>query len=307
MHVTLKQAAVFRGVGLHGGAQVTLAVRPAAPGSGIVFERTDRPAGARRIPARFDLVSDTQLCTRLTNEFGVSVGTVEHVMAALAGAGISDAVLALDGDEVPIMDGSARPFLQGFARAGLRRTPGYRRAIEILETVTVESEGRRASLAPAPSFSIAFEIDFADAAIGRQEIVLDMTRDAFAAELGDCRTFGHLAEVEHLRRLGLARGGSLENAIVIDRGRVLNVGGLRRPDEFVRHKVLDAVGDLALAGAPIVGAYTGVKAGHGMTNLLLRALFARPSAWRFVPLPADAMTLGHGAHQPHAEPAAVAV
>jgi UDP-3-O-[3-hydroxymyristoyl] N-acetylglucosamine deacetylase len=205
------------------------------------------------------------------------------------------------------MDGSSRAFVAGFAEVGLVRSGRMRRAIQIVEPVEVEADGRYAALFPAPAFSLRFEIAFDDPAIGRQEIDLAMSGDAFAEELAECRTFGQLAEVEQLRRIGLARGGSLENAIVIDRGRVLNVGGLRRADEFVRHKVLDAVGDLALAGAPIIGRYEGVKAGHEMTNRLLRALFDRPSAWRYVPLGAKGMTLGRGPDRRTAEAASIAV
>ncbi|MEO1274460.1 MAG: UDP-3-O-acyl-N-acetylglucosamine deacetylase [Pseudomonadota bacterium] len=283
MRFTLANTAVFKGVGLHSGRPVTAKVLPAMPGAGIVFERVDAALGTGRIPARYDLVRDTQLCTKLENEHGVSVGTVEHLMAALAGAGIADARIVLDGPEVPIMDGSAQRFIEGFQKAGLVATGTAPEVIEILKPVEVVRDGRRAALLPsdgAPGLAIRFQIEFADPAIGRQEIELGMAGPVFAEELADCRTFGHLAEVEHLRKLGLARGGSLENAVVVDKGRVLNPSGLRRVDEFVRHKALDAVGDLALAGAPIRGVYEGEKAGHEMTNLLLRALFDAPDAWR---------------------------
>ncbi|MEL6267063.1 MAG: UDP-3-O-acyl-N-acetylglucosamine deacetylase [Pseudomonadota bacterium] len=292
MRYTVSTLAVFRGVGLHSGATVTLRVVPARAGSGIRFLRTDVTPGEGLIPARYDLVTDTRLCTRLTNEHGVSVGTVEHVMAALAGTGITDATLTLDGPEVPVMDGSARAFVAGFERVGLAANGPAPTAIRIDRAVTVEHEGKRASLEPAARFGVAFEIDFADPAIGRQSVEVEMGGDAFRRELADCRTFGHLAEVEQLRAMGLARGGGLENAIVVDRGRVLNPGGLRRADEFVRHKALDAVGDLALAGAPIIGLYRGYKAGHDLTNRLLRALFADPTSWSRAPLPAGAMRLG---------------
>ncbi|MEM7498385.1 MAG: UDP-3-O-acyl-N-acetylglucosamine deacetylase [Pseudomonadota bacterium] len=296
MRFTLANTAVFRGIGLHSGRTVTAKVVPAMPGTGIVFERTDTALGMGRIPARYDLVSDTQLCTRLENEHGVSLGTVEHLMAALAGSGIADVRVMVDGPEIPVMDGSARPFVDGFVNAGVVATGAAPDAIEILKPVEVVREDRRAALLPAedtPGLGVRFEIDFADPAIGHQDIALDLAGTRFAEELSDCRTFGHLAEVEQLRRLGLARGGSLENAVVVDKGRVLNPHGLRRSDEFVRHKALDAVGDLALAGAPIHGIYEGTRAGHEMTNLLLRALFADPSAWCRRADPEGVMRLPH--------------
>ncbi|MEO1775743.1 MAG: UDP-3-O-acyl-N-acetylglucosamine deacetylase [Pseudomonadota bacterium] len=292
MRYTLSRAVVFRGTGLHSGQPVVARVAPAAAGAGIAFCRTDVAVGTGWIPARYDLVSDTRLCTKLTNGDGVSVGTVEHLMAALAGCGIADATVTLDGPEVPIMDGSARTFVDRFMAVGLstQRTP--RRAIRILETVGVAKDGKHAALSPSDDFEVRFSIDFPDDAIGHQAVSLLMTGAAFVEEVADCRTFGRLAEVEQLRSVGLARGGSLENAIVIDGGRVLNVGGLRRRDEFVRHKALDAVGDLYLAGAPIIGTYSADRAGHEITNLLLHALFAQPEKWCWDLTPADAMGVG---------------
>ncbi|MEM6489895.1 MAG: UDP-3-O-acyl-N-acetylglucosamine deacetylase [Pseudomonadota bacterium] len=289
MRYTLVRTATFSGVGLHSGARITMRVAPAPAGAGIVFNRSDVPAGFGIVRARYDQVADTQLCTKLANAHGVSVGTVEHLMAALGGCGIHDATITLDGPEVPVMDGSSRAFVARFAAIGVRPVGPAPQAVRILAPVCVESEGRRASLTPAEGIEgleIRFAIDFADAAVGRQDVRLAMVGDAFARELAECRTFGRLAEVESLRRLGLARGGSLDNAVVIDGGRVLNPGGLRRPDEFVRHKALDALGDLTLASAPIIGVYHGHKAGHEMTNRLLRALFDRPEAWTMVPQPA---------------------
>ncbi|MEM8759129.1 MAG: UDP-3-O-acyl-N-acetylglucosamine deacetylase [Pseudomonadota bacterium] len=308
MRFTLANTAIFRGVGLHSGRTVTAKVLPAMPGTKIVFERVDTALGTGRIPARYDMVSDTQLCTKLENAHGVSVGTVEHLMAALAGSGVADARVVLDGPEVPIMDGSARAFVEGFQKAGLVATGETPQAIEVLKPVEVMRDGRRAALLPsegASGLSIRFLIDFADRAIGHQEIEIGMAGTVFAEELAECRTFGHLAEVEQLRQLGLARGGSLENAIVVDRGRVLNPTGLRRQDEFVRHKALDAIGDLALAGAPIHGVYEGERAGHEMTNLLLRALFDDPESWRLhrdaegaMRLPARGITHRRSADRP---------
>ena len=290
---TLKTAVSVNGVGLHGGQPVTMTIVPAPAGHGIVFVRTDVPGDDGFVPARYDLVTDTQLCTKLSNTAGTSVGTVEHVMAALAGLGISDAQICLDGPEVPIMDGSSLPFIEALTRVGTIQTAQDRSAIRILREVRVIDGEKFAALTPSAEFRMDFRIEFADAAIGTQTHQMVLKNGAFVGELSDCRTFGHLHEVEYMRSLGLARGGSLKNAIVVDRGRVLNPEGLRRPDEFVRHKMLDAVGDLALAGAPIIGQYTGVKAGHGLTNQLLRALFATPDAWEW-----DRLSTGDGLYAP---------
>ena len=287
MRKTLKTSAKFAGVGLHGGLPVKMTVSPVASGSGVIFVRIDAEPGQQRIPARYDLVSDTQLCTKLTNEYGVSVGTVEHVMAAIAGCGITDALISLDGPEVPIMDGSSDPFVRGFAEAGIVNQDGTIDAIRILAPITIEEADKRAALLPSDRMEMDYAISFEDKAIGDQRLGMKLGNGAFVDELSDCRTFGHLHEVEHLRAMGLAKGGGLHNAIVVDSGRVLNPEGLRRPDEFVRHKMLDAVGDLALAGAPIIGRYEGVKAGHGITNRLLRALFENPDSWEWATLPSE--------------------
>jgi UDP-3-O-[3-hydroxymyristoyl] N-acetylglucosamine deacetylase len=181
---------------------------------------------------------------------------------------------------VPIMDGSSEPFVQILDRAGRRKQEAARRYIEILQTVTVDEGDKRASLSPSDRFEVAFEIAFDSKAIGRQRVDLAVDEESFRAELSDCRTFGFVRDVEALRAIGLARGGSMENAVVIDGDRVLNPEGLRRPDEFVRHKALDAVGDLYVLGAPIIGRFEGVLAGHGLNNAIVRALMANPSAWR---------------------------
>ncbi|MEQ8967451.1 MAG: UDP-3-O-acyl-N-acetylglucosamine deacetylase [Azospirillaceae bacterium] len=289
---TLKSAIACKGTGLHSGARVAMTLEPAAPGTGIVFRRTDRPAAEADIPARFDAVADTRLCTVLANEAGTSIGTVEHLMAALRGCGVDNAVVALDGPEVPIMDGSAAPFVFLIECAGTVGQVEPRRVIRVLEPVEVVhgrgAEVRSAHLAPADAAVFDFDIAFDTAAIGRQSHRFELSDGAFKTELADCRTFGFLAEVEQLRAAGLARGGSLANAIVVDGDRVLNEEGLRRADEFVRHKILDAMGDLYLAGAPIIGAYAGDKAGHALNNALLRALFERPEAWCHETAPAEA-------------------
>lgn len=286
MRKTVQTAARFEGVGLHSGASAQATVLPCRLGRGIRFLRTDVAEGTGELPARYDMVTDTRLCTKLSNGHGVSLGTVEHLMAALAGCGVTDALIEVDGPEVPIMDGSSALFVSGLLDAGLVAVAAMPRAIRILRPVRVEDGPRSAALLPAPQFGLRFAIEFPEPAIGAQQLRLSLTGDAFLAELADCRTFCRAGEVEVLRAMGLARGGSLENAIVVEGGKVLNPEGLRRADEFVRHKMLDAVGDLALAGAPIIGRYEGVRAGHEMTNRLLRALFAEPDAWAWArPVP----------------------
>jgi len=219
-------------------------------------------------------------CTTITNAAGVTVSTIEHLMAALVMSGVDNAVVEIDGPEMPIMDGSSIDFIQGLDRAGVRRQGALRQVIEITDVIEVVEGDKRATLRPADGFEVAFEIAFASRAIGRQAVDLKMDPAAFRRELADCRTFGFLHEVEALRAMGLARGGSMDNAVVIDGDQIMNPEGLRRPDEFVRHKALDAIGDLYVLGAPVLGRFEGVLAGHGLNNALVRALLATPHAWR---------------------------
>ena len=277
---TVKAPALFAGVGVHTGAYTRVAVRPAAADAGIVFVRTDVSGSDNRIAVSPEAVCKTQLGTVVGNAAGVTVSTIEHLMAALVMLGVDNAVVEVDGPEMPIMDGSALPFVRVLDRAGRREQQTPRRYIEILAPVEVIDGDKRAALRPAEAFEVAFEIRFGSQAIGTQAIDLPMDEAAFRDELADCRTFGFLHEVEALRAMGLARGGSMENAVVIDGDRILNPEGLRRPDEFVRHKALDAIGDLFVLGAPVVGRFEGVLAGHGLNNALVRALAARPDAWR---------------------------
>lgn len=276
---TLAGPAIFAGVGLHTGEHVRVAVRPAGSGEGIVFVRTD-VADDNAVRVSPEAVTKTQLGTVIANKAGVTVSTIEHLMAALAALNIDNAVVELDGPEVPIMDGSAEPFVQILDRAGRRRQEAPRRYIEILRPIRVDEDGKFAALTPCDRFEVAFEIDFPTRVIGRQRVDFAIDEATFRKELSNCRTFGFLAEVEALREMGLARGGSMENAVVIDGDRVMNPEGLRRPDEFVRHKALDAIGDLYVLGMPIVGRFEGVCAGHGLNNALVRALVAQPGAWR---------------------------
>jgi UDP-3-O-[3-hydroxymyristoyl] N-acetylglucosamine deacetylase len=277
---TLAAPAVIAGVGVHTGERVRLSVRPAGPDTGIVFVRTDIRDRDNRVPATGGAVVDTRLETVIGNAAGVTVATIEHLMASLAALGVDNAIVELDGPETPIMDGSAAPFVQWLDRAGLRAQDAPRRFLEIVEPVEVIEGDKRAALVPSERFEIAFEIDFASRAIGRQSIDLVVDETSFRREIAPARTFGFIQEVEALRRCGLARGGSMENVVVIDADRVLNPEGLRWPDEFVRHKALDAVGDLSLLGAPILGRFEGRFAGHAINNALVRAVLASPKSWR---------------------------
>jgi len=278
---TLKSPINCTGIGLHSGSKVSMSLKPSDVDTGIRFVRTDVPADRAEVRADWDRVTDTRLCTLISNDAGVSIGTIEHLMAALRGCGIDNAVVELDGPEVPIMDGSSAPFVFLIECAGLARQDKPRRMIKVLKKVTVGEPGRYASLTPSHVIGYSFEIDFASPAIARQEGYVKLGKGAFKAELARARTFGFLHEVDQMRKMGLARGGSLDNAIVINGDKVLNEGGLRFTDEFVRHKILDSIGDLYLAGAPILGHFHGCRSGHALNNQLLRALFADEKAWRY--------------------------
>ena len=279
---TLRSAVIFQGAGLHSGRAVRMVVRPASADYGIWFRRVDLTTGDPMVPARWNAVVASKLCTLVANDQGTQVSTIEHLMAALAGCGIHNALVEIDGPEVPILDGSSVPFVAGFLRAGLRSQAAPVRAIRILQPVEVREGEALARLEPSEMLEIAFRIDFADAAIGVQEKRLNMANGTFVRELCDSRTFCREADVVAMRANGLALGGTYENAVVFDGDRILSPGGLRHDDEPVRHKMLDALGDLALAGGPILGRYTGLRAGHAMTNRLLRALFARTDAFEMV-------------------------
>lgn len=282
VQTTLAYDVAFTGTGLHTGAAATAVLRPAPAGTGILFRRMDLPDAPVELPALWDRVVVSPLNTRLENPDGVTVSTIEHIMAALAGCGVGNAYVDLNGPEVPIMDGSAAAFVRGIVDVGLTHLHATQQAIEILSLVHVTLGDARASLRPATSLQIEFEIDFPDAAIGRQSKTLNMANGAFVRELCDSRTFCRAADVDAMRAQGKALGGTVENAVVVDGARVLTPGGLRHADEAVRHKMLDALGDLYTAGAPILGRYSGVRAGHAVTNALLRTLFATPTAWRWV-------------------------
>jgi UDP-3-O-[3-hydroxymyristoyl] N-acetylglucosamine deacetylase len=279
---TLKSPASFTGSGLHSGLAVRMVVHPAPVDHGVWFRRMDVADLDQRVAARWDMVTPSRLCTVIENDDGVSVSTIEHVMAALAGFAIHNALIEVDGPEVPILDGSAVPFIEGFLAAGIEEQDLPVRAVRILKSVEVRDGDAVARLEPAEMLEIDFRIDFEDEAIGVQSRRLNMANGAFVRELSDSRTFCRRSDVDAMRELGLALGGTMENAVVFDGDQVLSPGGLRHADEPVRHKMLDAVGDLALAGGPILGRYVGERAGHALTNRLLRALFADASSYALV-------------------------
>lgn len=261
---------------------------PAEPNTGIVFRRTDLPGGGVKIPASWRHVVDTRLCTTLGIETPgkhgqVKIGTVEHLLAAITGCHIDNLLIELNGPEVPVMDGSAAPFVFLIDCAGIAEQNAPKRAIQVLKHVAIGNHEAMASLAPSNGFSVSCEIDFEEPAIGRQEYFVSLENGSFRSEIARARTFGSAADVAELHAVGLALGGSLENAVVVDGEHVINPDGLRYKDEFVRHKVLDAIGDLALAGASILGHFHGFRSGHELHNKLLRALFADAGAWRMVP------------------------
>ena len=277
---TIVAPAIIAGVGVHTGQRVRLAIRPAAPGTGIVFVRTDITDRDNRIPVSGDAVIDARLNTMIENAAGVRLSTIEHLMAAFCALGISNVVVECDGPELPILDGSALQFVQLLDRAGFRRQATPVRYIEILEPIVVTDGDKHAALLPCDRYEMRFEIDFTSAVIGNQVVDFVVDEDTFRSDIMAARTFGFAHEVEALRAAGLARGGSLENAVVIDGDEILNPGGLRMEREFVKHKALDAIGDLYVLGAPLLGRYEGYKAGHAVNNLLVRSLLANPQSWR---------------------------
>jgi len=281
MQATIRSDVNFSGVGLHTGRLARMTIRPHAANMGLWFRRVDLP-GAPHIAARYDRVAQSRLCTRLDGDGSASVSTIEHVMAALAGCGIHNAVVEIDGPEVPILDGSAAPFVRGILDAGIQRQDAGIHAIEVTREIVVTDGAATAMLSPAEGLEMDFSIDFTDAAIGRQRRVANLANGRFVREYCDSRTFCRQADVDAMHAVGLALGGTYENAVVVDGEEVLSPGGFRHADEAVRHKMLDALGDLALAGAPLLARYTGVRAGHMLTNRLLRALFATPGATRVV-------------------------
>ncbi len=283
MQHTLKSSIHINGVGLHSGEDIALTLSPAPAGHGIIFVRTDVADDKNAtIPALWNNVIDTQLCTVIGNEDGVSVGTIEHLMSALRGCGVDNVLIELNGAEVPVMDGSAIPFVEAIETVGIQKQDKSRRVIRILKEVSVEKDGKRVTLSPANVPTFSGEIIFDHPAIKTQKFEVALLNGNFRHDIAEARTFGFLHEVEWMRSQGLAQGGSLDNAIILDQNQVMNPDGLRFDDEFIRHKLLDAIGDLYLAGGQIIGAYDSSKAGHEMNNLILHALFADEDAYEIV-------------------------
>ena len=284
---TLRRRVSLSGIGVHGGRPARVVLAPADPDSGISFLRTNLPGSDDVvIPARAARVGSTELCTVL-GEAGASVATVEHLLAALFGLGVDNAVVEIDGPEVPVMDGSARPFVVAIEQAGLRRQSAPRRVIRIRKPVRVEMGDAYAEFRPHMGCRFEVAISYPCQVIGQQEIALEITPRSFRTEIAGARTFGYMRDVERLLAAGFAQGSSLENSVVIGERGVMNSDGLRYPDEFVRHKLLDAIGDLALAGAPIQGLYRSYKGGHKLNAMALAALLAQSDAWSVTDAPAE--------------------
>ncbi|VAW02913.1 UDP-3-O-[3-hydroxymyristoyl] N-acetylglucosamine deacetylase [hydrothermal vent metagenome] len=274
MQNTIISPLSFDGVGLHSGMPAQVKILPADKDHGIVFYRVDQAADKNVIPALWNNVDQTPLCTRLVNAQGVSVATVEHVMAALVGCAIHNAKIEVNGPEIPILDGSSAPFVRGILSRGVHSFDDPIKALRILKPVKVQNGRAWARLSPHETLLIEFSIEFEDRAIGAQKKLLNMSNGSFVRELCNSRTFCRKVDIDRMRANKLALGGTLENAVVVDGTKVLSPGGLRHHDEAVRHKMLDALGDLGLAGAPVLGHYQGFCAGHALTNELLRMVFA---------------------------------
>ncbi len=277
---TLAGAAVCAGIELHGGEHTRIAMRPAPVGTGIVFVRTDVKDRDNRIKVEPNSVAGVKNCTTLTNVAGVKVATIEHLMAALAAAGIDNLFIDIDGEELPALDGSSEPFLELIEQVGIFRQAAPRRYVKVLKRVEVIRGDASAVIEPADKLILDVTIDFEEEVIGRQHVRISPNVRSFRDHLAGARTFARSHEVAALQAAGLSKGGSLENAIVVDGDKVLNPEGLRFSDEFVRHKALDLLGDIYLGG-PIIGQVTTVRGGHGLNHDLLTALFADPKAWTF--------------------------
>lgn len=294
MQQTLKSPIHCSGIGLHSGHKVQISLHPAEVDTGIRFELTAGKHEGLVIPAHWSNAVESPLCSTLTGPDGARIMTVEHLLSAFSGCNIDNALVKINADEVPVMDGSAAPFVFLIECAGAVEQDKPRRAVKVLRDVTVRDGKRVAKLAPADGFDIAFEIDFESRAIRRQSWTNRITEGLFKRDIARARTFGFFEEVDKLREMGLARGGSLDNAIVIDGDEILNKDGLRYEDEFVRHKVLDLIGDLALAGGPILGRFHGVKVGHATTLRLLQKLFSDKDNWSWANLPLEDALAGGG-------------
>lgn len=296
---TLNQAIDTIGIGLHSGRKVRLVLRPAPPNTGIVFRRMDLP-NAPSLPANAQYVGDTRLSSTLEHN-GVRIGTIEHLMCAFAGLGIDNALVELDAPEVPIMDGSAAPFVFLLQAAGLHEQTEAKSFIRIKKPIRVEMDEKWASFVPYDGFRLNFQIAFTHPAIARsaQQLSFDFAQNMFSRDIARARTFGFMHDLEQMRAQGLGMGGSMDNAIVLDAFRVLNPEGLRFTDEFVRHKILDAIGDLYLIGKPILGTFSAYKSGHALNNQLIRAVLHDSSAWELVKFSSHAPFLQTTSESPY--------
>ena len=280
---TIKQSVQETGIGLHKGEKVTMTLRPAPANTGIVFRRVDLTPHVD-IPARANAVGDTMLCTCLSNTDGVSIHTVEHLASALAGLGIDNIIIEVDSHELPIMDGSASPFVFLLQSAGIEDLPAAKQFIKVKQPIRVKDGDKWAELRPFDGFKVDFRIDFDHPVISqtRQHMVMDFDSSSYVNEVSRARTFGFMRDLEYMNAHNLALGGSMENAVALDEYRVLNPEGLRYDDEFLKHKILDAVGDLYLCGHSIIGELHAYKTGHGLNNKLLNAMLASQDCWEFV-------------------------
>jgi UDP-3-O-[3-hydroxymyristoyl] N-acetylglucosamine deacetylase len=279
---TLKKPISYVGIGLHTGKKTSMIIRPATDGQGIHFHRKDVPAGTGFIPARWYNIVETRMSTVLGNEHGVTISTVEHLLAALRGCGVDNAFIEIDGPEVPIMDGSAGPFVSLIERIGTVSQDIERHAIWIHQPIEVRTKDKFAIIMPSEAQRITVSIDFNNPIVGSQTLSVELVNEAFVKSVARARTFGFANELAMLQKAGLIQGGSLKNAILVDGERIVNEEGLRFKDEFVRHKILDCYGDLSLAGAPILGHYYSHKPGHELNALFLQKLFDSYSAWSYV-------------------------
>ncbi|HEX7074601.1 MAG TPA: UDP-3-O-acyl-N-acetylglucosamine deacetylase [Hyphomicrobiaceae bacterium] len=282
---TIAREVELQGKGVHSGAPVSVTLHPAGPNTGLKFLVNKRGRIIAEIPGEVGYVKNLTLCTVIGDDSGVTVGTVEHLLAALRGLSVDNCYIEIDSKEVPIMDGSAAPFVEAIDQAGIRELPEPRKYIKVLKPIRVEEGACWGELTPHSGFHLDIEINFDTPLIGQQRLAFDINPGVFRHELSIARTFGFMHDVEKLWKAGLALGASLDNTIAIGEDRILNREGLRCPMEFVRHKMLDAVGDLALSGYPLLGAYRSVRGGHRLNASVLKALFADASAWTLVQAP----------------------
>jgi UDP-3-O-[3-hydroxymyristoyl] N-acetylglucosamine deacetylase len=280
MRRTIAKNIAQSGTALHAGGIVNMTLSPAAPGAGVVFRRSD--LGGKQIPALYNRVGETRLGTVIAED-GVSIGVIEHLMAAVAGAQIVDLIVTLDGPEPPILDGDALSYFKLLEEAGAKEQDGRRKAICVTKPVAIAIKDAQIRLLPSEVPQYTYDLDYSNTkAIGKQSYTMTLTRENFAREIAPARTFGFLHELDALTKMGLGRGASLQNTLAIDGDTVVNKSLMRFPDEFVRHKILDAIGDMALAGGPLIARFEGVKSGHTTNNVVLRALFADPANYEIV-------------------------